>query len=408
MLPIVQIVHVSDLHFRHPKASAYRKLNAKRRTAQRALQYLIEKHDWFDWNEGTQGHYACAPDAFQYFLEQWRKEDDRWYGNSDNSAQTWLVDTGDLTAFGDGDSISLGFSHLERWRTALGGCKARFIYGNHDAWPEMQPVHALLGFSRTEIDRQREKVRSREAWRARDWVEQPLTIRIPSLTLQDAQISLYGLDSVSWSALGNVRAIGELTGADVDAYRERVRKEHHAPTYRIVAMHHPLVFPYERHEIHTNFLIPTMALKSGERWAAILRNDKSDPPGIGPLANLFLSGHTHESYPAGLLPKDASEIYQGMLDRTQLQLVGGSLMLNRGFSSLLHDSKARHLEDRARRHFTPALVDRRNCQAQILRFFADSSKPYRLVMQRIPIHSPDGTEYFAAVDESCQVTVSYC
>src|SRR5271156_3317330 len=110
LLPVLQIIHVTDLHFKHVAARGVEPLYAKRRFAARFLQDRIEQFNIAGWNEGTQGHYQKAPERFCRFLEWWRGEDDRWYAKSrtEDSAETWLIDTGDLTAFGDQASLTEG------------------------------------------------------------------------------------------------------------------------------------------------------------------------------------------------------------------------------------------------------------------------------------------------------------
>jgi hypothetical protein len=69
LLPVLQIIHVTDLHFKHVTARGVERLYAKRRFAARFIQNRIEKLDIGGWNEGTQGHYAQAPDSFRRFLQ---------------------------------------------------------------------------------------------------------------------------------------------------------------------------------------------------------------------------------------------------------------------------------------------------------------------------------------------------
>src|SRR5947199_4302832 len=122
LLPILQIIHITDLHVKHITANPAKKLYAKRRRfGARLVQNLIEQHNLFGWQEGTQGHYPYAPGAFRKFLETWKKNDPKWFGEpgDKDSAQTWLLDTGDLTAFGDEDSIKKGKAYLGTWLNEL-------------------------------------------------------------------------------------------------------------------------------------------------------------------------------------------------------------------------------------------------------------------------------------------------
>src|SRR5947209_17664369 len=159
--PVLQIIHVTDLHVKHITANLAQKLYAKkRRIGARIIQNLIESHHLFGWQEGTQGHYPRAPEAFRLFLKDLKNNDQRWFsepGDKD-SAQTWLLDTGDLTAFGDEDSIEKGKAYLETWLKELGGVRYRALFGNHDAWPEAHPMAAILGGFQKDVESQRSKI----------------------------------------------------------------------------------------------------------------------------------------------------------------------------------------------------------------------------------------------------------
>lgn len=400
MLPVLQVIHVSDVHFKHSSASAVHPLNAKRRFAARMVHRLVERFDLFDWNEGTQGHYPKAPESFQRFLEGWRAEDKRWYGTvgDDDTAQTWLVDTGDLTAFGDDESLSIGQEHLQAWRTVLGDCQMRTLFGNHDAWPNTLPVYALIGFSPSDIDRQREKIAKYPGWNKDSWISAPLSVTIPGTEARGgSKIELYALDTVCWGSVVNTLAVGDVDDADLTALADRLRKHRglrSVRNFRILAMHHPIAYPYSWSERHSLVLFPAMRLLWAEKLARQLRNDADDPKGLGPHAHLFLSGHTHVAYPAGALPSNVGDIHQGALASSQLQLVNGALMLNKSRKAAKRSPNGPQAPfDRTRQRFVPATLDPGHCQAQILRFFSDEKRPGQLTLIRIPVSSIDGSVY---------------
>jgi Calcineurin-like phosphoesterase len=400
-LPVLQLIHVSDIHFKHCTANAVHPLAAKRRFSARLLQHVIEKFDIGGWNEGTQGHYPKAPESFRRFLEDWVRGDDRWYGRPDDpgAAQTWLLDSGDLTAFGDAASITLGGDWHKRWRATLNNCPARRIYGNHDAWPGTQPVHGLLGLQ-DEIDKQQLRLASIPEWDTTSWRIQPLSIPIPGTG--GSCIELYALNTVCWGALKNTLAVGDIKESDIDALRGELRKRSSPPHFRILVMHHPLAYPYTVTQRH----FPAMILLDADAWARELRNDRNDPQGIGPLIHLFLSGHTHRAYPAGDLPGNVGDIHQGPLSADQLQLVGGPLMLNQSASAAQAQAKGMSLiEHPKRRLYFPTATDARTCQAQILRFFVDTDYPGMLTLFRVPVYSVGGSVYFDT--RASEVTVTY-
>jgi DNA-directed RNA polymerase specialized sigma24 family protein len=405
MTPLLQIIHVTDLHVKAGTANPATELQAKKRRAlARVAQSLIQRFDILGWNEGTQGAYPKAADSFRRFLERWREKDAQegqdWYGGS--VARTWLVDTGDRTAYGDEASMKKGREYLEQWRAVLGGCEMLSLYGNHDAWPEVHPVQAVLGFMLDEIREQSAKVRAQPGWNYDRWLAAPLQIGIPG---SSARIELYGLDSVQWSAVNSATAVGHLQADDIrklrDVLRERQQAAPQARNFRIAAVHHPLVFPYKYFESH--ILVPfvsQMQLLDAADRAADLRNDANDPPGLGVLAHLFLSGHTHASYPADDIPPGTMG-NQGDLTQHQLQLVGGSLMLNmsRKLASATAVGKS-PVEIRENRKYNRAAIDWTSCQAQILRFYAHVGEPGKLTMIRVPVRSVDGSVYVEGLPTS--------
>ena len=56
------------------------------------------------WHEGTLGHIPEAIEDFEFYLDGLRKEPE-WFGESGTGSQTWFVDTGDATTFGDPISL---------------------------------------------------------------------------------------------------------------------------------------------------------------------------------------------------------------------------------------------------------------------------------------------------------------
>ena len=65
LIPVLQLIHVSDIHFKNYGANPLHKLNASWRFFARFTQYTIERFDIGGWDEGTQGHYAKAPESFR-------------------------------------------------------------------------------------------------------------------------------------------------------------------------------------------------------------------------------------------------------------------------------------------------------------------------------------------------------
>ncbi|MCI0627700.1 MAG: metallophosphoesterase [Acidobacteria bacterium] len=410
MLPVLQIIHVTDLHVKHISASPDHKLYAtKRRIAARIAQKIIENLDLFDWNEGTQGHYYHAPASFSRFLKKWREDDKRWYGKpGEDSAQTWLIDTGDMTAFGDDASLAAGRKYLDEWRSDLGDCELRTLYGNHDAWPEILPTHVIFGCMLGEIKIQRQRITTRPEWNFADWLDNPLTVEIPGTAAHGAsRIELYALDSVCWGAFSNTRAVGRISAADLETLRKRLREQWQGSQtrhFRIIALHHPLAFPYTYKKSHSLVVLPSMTLRQTAKVMRELRNDRDDPRLLGPLAHLFLSGHTHTAYPAGSIP-DGIMGNQGLLSAAQLQLVGGPLMLNkseRAANAAVNQEPTQ--ESRQKRRYMKSVMDWSNCQAQILRFYSDPDQYGQITMHRIPVSAVDGSVYIEGAPSVLKMT----
>jgi hypothetical protein len=153
--------------------------------------------------------------------------------------------------------------------------------------------------------------------------------------------------------------------------------------------------------------IPQMALRHAEKVAKALRNDGGGELRDS-LVHLFLSGHTHCRYPgeprAGT---PVTSIGQSGLAPEQLQLVAGPLMFNkaqvRGKSTddLL-------LESRTVKGFTDTTLDHLSCQADVLRFLADETKPGELIVDRIQIGGSAGTEYRLISGTEQRYVFHYC
>jgi hypothetical protein len=376
--PVLQIVHVSDLHVKHVTANPAHALTGRGRNLSRRILQIVQRRDLLGWDDGTQGHYYSAPESFRRFLVRWNKKHPEWA-----QVQNWLIDTGDRTAFGDQASIIEGGSHLQMWSAALGNCPVRSLFGNHDAWPGTLPLLHPGG-----LQEQQSLVMSRPEWNCADWLSSPLSVPIPN-----GHIDLFAVDSVCWGVNRNTRAVGDISNHSHQALvaRLRIAQANRREGLRILAMHHPLVFPWNANEARSIGVFSAMRLLGGDTHVRMLRNDADDPQGIGPLAHLIMGGHTHLAFPAGGLSGDVTSVHQGLLAPSQLQLVGGPLMLNKS-----RRTTRRNVPSKSNRNnvgFVPSTVDATNCQAQILQFRASEERPGILQMLRIPVTSIDGSAY---------------
>src|SRR6187549_3459113 len=105
-VPVLQILHISDLHF-CDGFSDQAKLAREGRMWRLRLRKILEKRAWFGWHEGTLDHDDTAEAAFLEFLQDMRASDGEWFPDDEGKANppTWLIDTGDGTTFGDQASM---------------------------------------------------------------------------------------------------------------------------------------------------------------------------------------------------------------------------------------------------------------------------------------------------------------
>ena len=404
---LLQIIHISDLHVGADGVSAETALVRKTSRIALWLTRLMTRGDVFNWNEGTQTHFPAAPEMFEAFLEHQRSIDTEWFSKD---IPTWLVDTGDLTTFGDSNSIRAGKQYLERWARAAGATHTRSLYGNHDAWPSCMPLVKALTY-KASLAAQKKRLTAFPEWQPESWCSQPLSVDIAGGT---GRIDLYALDSVDWAGYRNGRAVGHIPPEPVHALRARIEQgyEPSVPCLRIVATHHPIAFPYEKGEVRP-LIAPfpdAMHLANSEEVARSLSNSARQPL-KDPYVHIILSGHTHARYPGGKFSLGVTEVYQGNnLDRYQLQLVAGSLMLNRSVKEVATSTatSAEPLQmNRSCKGFAPAVLNFHPCQADLLRFSMVSApmpgEQWHLKLERIPIVCAMGTEYILLQGEAQQI-----
>lgn len=342
--PFLQIVHISDIHViasgftPQPDPGSFRNgLKNLSRIAPRVLgRRLTELGDLI--RDGTAGHLPQARRAFAAFLAELTVQDEQF-----KDLPTWLVQTGDLTTYGDPESIKYGQLFLDRLHRET-RAEVVSIHGNHDAWPCALPMGAISKISEHEKQ-------LRTAF-PDNWPRPPLVTRLPD---NSGEIQLYGIDTVNPTPWQNLWARGaiprkklETLGACVRAHvRDRERQ------LRILVSHHPLWYPEPRPRYQ-------MVLRKWHLVCDFLKTGGGT--GVSPLAHLILSGHTHQLSPSLFtLPETVRECDQIPLGDEQCQLVVGSL------AQL--DPKRTH-GDHAH-------------QCQILRFYYDRGDPGVVLMQRL-------------------------
>jgi hypothetical protein len=298
--PFLQVIHVSDLHIVADTFSQRPMLRGVLRLAQHwkaAKEYL---------EDGMAPHDVLAPDAFLDFAEAIGPQDPEWA-----NLPTWLVDTGDLTTFGDDDSLSEGHGFLAAIHTRSKAAGAKALYGNHDAWPSDFPLVAGSG-----------AIAKHKQHLLTNWYTPPqprlsVTCDIPD---GSGQVQLFGVDTVLHDRIANTRALGEVGKQQRQALRQLIQSNQgdaRARHFRMLATHHPV-----------HFEGPPLL-----RCGMVMTDDRdlaSDTggPGKAALIQLVLSGHTHKLFPEHetLPPTPRHCTNHPVLGHDQCQFVVGTLM----------------------------------------------------------------------------------
>ena len=334
--PVLQIVHVSDLHVlttvNHPAAPTVRFLTRwARRAGLGALSRSLE--------EGTAPCDLFAPIMFRRFVKQISVGDPTW-----SSSPTWLVDTGDQTTYGDTPSLQRAQQILDSFSKVATPPHERLVnlHGNHDAWPDDFPL-----FQQSKIPGQIAKLNNRPHQFA---VGTPqATLRAP--LAKNGEIQLYSIDTIDPGAVPNAWARGAVSSTQLAQLQAMVSASQGNPGsrhLRILATHHPVHFPPPRPRYQ-------MVIAKNTRVGNSL--ERTSPP-----VHLLLSGHTHSLFPElGQLPHSPRTCPHHPLGMDQCQLVVGTLM---------------QVDRLQKRGSYPH-------QCQVLRFYQDPSDPNTVVVHRL-------------------------
>jgi hypothetical protein len=370
-VPFLQIVHVSDLHIVDPGFPHRDELLEIDRIA-RPFPPLRDM-----WIDGTAPHDPLAPAEFEEFLRLLTVDDPEW-----SCQKTWLVDTGDLTTFGDDGSLILGRNLLQRW-ASMANAELLMLHGNHDAWPLRLPLRARTAAL------QAHRAGLRRNHYPQRWPEPPLRRPIPNT---NADVVMFGLNSVLHERWRNTLARGEVKedryweqrpAPQPDVQIDRLSQQVGAgQSFRIVAVHHPVHYPKR----------PPLGMHMDNDSAVARALGGPSRVGVAPLAHLVLSGHTHKLFPKhGELPSDVrKKLPQPDLGMDQFQLIVGSLMQH----DLLGDRGA-----------WPH-------QCQILRFYAPRRHRNVLVIERLFGGRTGGTGPYRLVltdsgDDAQEIVATY-
>jgi len=311
----LQIIHISDLHIVKDNAKFSSKMRVTRWLT-RNIKKLRPAYDLI--RDGTAPHDQGAPSRFIDYLVSDLASDPSWRG-----LPTWLVDTGDLTTWGDDDSLDQGRDFIRRAQSALAipPDSVVSLYGNHDAWPQNLPFFQRQAAT----DAQRHKLRA--SYYPSPCPSQPLIARVPG---SNSEVQLYWVNTVLHKRVRNSFVYGLVRedpgtisyGDQLDRLAtliDQYQGSHGAPNLRILATHHPIHYPPPE---------PTIGMRVWNSRDVATRLNSASPLGTAPpLIHVLLSGHVHLMFPEyGRLPTTVGNCGHGYLGKKQCQLVVGSLM----------------------------------------------------------------------------------
>lgn len=330
--PLLQLVHVSDLHFRqrHGPSPVSARWSGRRAPARTSVFQGMEGHD---------------PQVLGPLVHSIRSR----VGPSRSAFRhgTYLVVTGDLATLGDAASAERA-ERLVGDIAAQAGLPAPFVvYGNHDVWPGSLPLFA----PDADCDAQRTALRARPLHAADR----------PARALGAGPFSLWYLDTVRHGRFENTLALGRI---DADRYWEKERQLRPqlellaeaatASELRIALTHHPVLQPSKWR--------PWKGLRN---WAEVEQGLAVADPAGGRhrLVRIVISGHTHALYPA--LGRLASDIATRNARQVHAQLVIGTA------TQLRHGAPPDRVE---------ADLEQHHCW-QLLRFYEEPGD--RLLLERV-------------------------
>jgi predicted MPP superfamily phosphohydrolase len=340
-VPFLQIIHISDLHIVHPDFDRWAPQRMWSRTLRRALPMLPTVIAQIE--EGTASHDPNALEDFEDFVVLFTHK---------SQTTTWLVVTGDLTTFGDPQSLSLALQYITRLKQRCQGTCV--IYGNHDAWPRAFP---LVSADLHVIQQVMLKTDGHFS------ISQPTGPLREAFPNHPGEVQLYTVDSVLYGRWDNSLALGSVRPGQLTQLASLINKNRspgEARDFRILALHHPVEYPQPRPALG-------MVLKNDQDVALAI--DKP-PSGVHPLAHLLLSGHTHQTWPAlGALPELAQTCKHEYLGPKQCQYIAGTLTQI----------------DRTRQREWPN-------QCEVLRLSSSPTKPFQIKVQRLIAARPTGND----------------
>lgn len=295
---IARFLHFSDLHFvRHAGRGSRAKTRA---SVQPLLSSLFPSTDYRNFRnyfltQGTAGHENRALKLLTRSIEQ-EMAVSGW-----SAEQTRLCFTGDLSTWGDQDSIDSTCKYLDMLARRFELPEPIIIYGNHDVWPGNPPGADGLPIRSAETDlaTRRSELRYPGGRFGGTWM-----LGLGDLCAGRVKIGVaLSLNSIVHAPLANMLALGNVgedryweanPGKDqVDSLEAQVGSDRLA----VIAMHHPLYDPASWPVGHQGVGLPALS--------HVLRNHHDVRRALASATNTFtpdpihiiLCGHTHSVYP---------------------------------------------------------------------------------------------------------------
>jgi 3',5'-cyclic AMP phosphodiesterase CpdA len=274
---MLQVFHVSDMHW------------APSRKQAAALRAQVGRTRYWPLGHGTMGHEVLAVRALRRSVRKVIDDDPEW------TVRSWLISSGDLTTWGDDQSLHAAIGFLGDIAKDC-GIRAAVIYGNHDVWDQGFP--AVIPDS--VLDARRTRLRRNEftgTWPLFSMAEGlgqsspggPTSIEATG-PLTSKSVRVVSLNTILHTGWNNVLAFGEVKadryweGRTSPTQLQVVRGSGQSQNeLRVVVTHHPLRDPKRRKL--------SMILKNAPEVADAFTVCGSAP-------TVFLSGHTHEVFPA--------------------------------------------------------------------------------------------------------------
>jgi hypothetical protein len=284
-VPLLQIIHVSDLHFGPPDVS-----DIETRTWLGTLCQAAYSRRGEEERQGLAGLDQFAVVEFETCLDGLMTHEGEWKDDS------WLIATGDLSTWGDAESIADALGFLQR-AAQRHDIRWAALYGNHDVWPGDPPLHPLA-LSATPSDLSARRTAMRTNFFPMDWPLHPVGNRgghMPGrpqdllsvgFKRRTGRLVVYSLNTVVHNSGLNGWALGAVardrywqTDRNLPDQVDQVSARWQQGDFGIVLTHHPIH--------HPNAPLDRDVLVNRENVARRLSTALS----------IVVSGHTHVPFP---------------------------------------------------------------------------------------------------------------